>query len=960
MKIKNAKLKIFAIIAALVAETALVSCKKAQNFSEHKLSNGLTVFTAENHAVPLVYIEIAVKAGGVTQTKENAGLFHLYEHMMFKGNSLYPDAASVQRALSDMGCTNWNGTTGLNCVNYFITVPSDQLETGLAFWNAAIRSPLMKEDELEKEKKVVLSEIQGGLAEPGTIFSNYLISNLFPDEPYRLSPSGSADVVKDASVLQLRALQNKYYIPKNAALFVGGDIDEKEALNLIEKIWGSWSNNGNEAPAAGKQQSMTPFANTKFAVMPSDRVSPQIAEIEINFRGADADFDREDSYALDYMLNLLDDPDGIFKKTVAENQELCIPDVQYISSGYGTSRADSLISFSATVLEPEKDLPGRAKIFMDQILEKAIPAFLNDEELFTNVTKLKVEKSLENNDIWAAQTATGLLQQIRFWWTVTDSDYYKSYNKKVGNTKKQDVESVIQKYIIGKNPIVTILVNPEIYEKAKDEFAAAGFETVTAQNAFWWNNPKYAPDAALIAKEEKDAEENFKQDTQIYKPTSAGNADYSIQDELEVKQFTLKNGIPVYFKKQDSSQINSVTIAVRGGIARLTPETSGLEDSLFTMMASSSKKYDYAAHNTLEFETDSSIHSSSTRLGSMITLTAIDEHLFEALPYLTDGFLHPSYEDLVYQNLTTSLRQKIQSMLNSPESILGYEASKVFYKGHPYETKVGVRPESFENITVANMKKLHKEIMAPENIFVVAVGNANSGKLVSELNKTLGQLKATGGKVYKIPQIAPVTIKGEPVILTHPSAAGTGYVSRFFATPSITSPDYPAALLAASMYSTVMFNVVREHHGVCYTPGSYCGSGFAPIGEEYLFKLSNPESFVSAMEEARNYMLKGQLIESLDDDGNYIFSKISDRLQSYKNKYINSTYGSSATTGNIASTIVTNLLTYDDIFHDRKTDAEVMAVSEEDVMKAFKKYWVDEPSQWWLMVGPDMKDRIKF
>ncbi|MBQ4024852.1 MAG: insulinase family protein, partial [Treponema sp.] len=247
MKIKNAKLKIFAIIAALVAEAALVSCKKVQNFSEHKLSNGLTVFTAENHAVPLVYIEIAVKAGGVTQTKENAGLFHLYEHMMFKGNSLYPDAASVQRALSDMGCTNWNGTTGLNCVNYFITVPSDQLETGLAFWNAAIRSPLMKEDELEKEKKVVLSEIQGGLAEPGTIFSNYLISNLFPDEPYRLSPSGSADVVKDASVLQLRALQNKYYIPKNAALFVGGDIDEKEALNLIEKIWGSWSNNGNEA-----------------------------------------------------------------------------------------------------------------------------------------------------------------------------------------------------------------------------------------------------------------------------------------------------------------------------------------------------------------------------------------------------------------------------------------------------------------------------------------------------------------------------------------------------------------------------------------------------------------------------------------------------------------------------------------------------------------------------------------
>jgi zinc protease len=124
------------------------------NLYQYKLDNGLMLFVAENHAVPLAYIEIAVKCGAYTQTPETAGLFHLYEHMMFKGNSLYPNAAAVQDALSKLGVASWNGTTSLECVNYFFTIPSDKIEDGLNFWNSAIRFPLLDKRELENEKKL--------------------------------------------------------------------------------------------------------------------------------------------------------------------------------------------------------------------------------------------------------------------------------------------------------------------------------------------------------------------------------------------------------------------------------------------------------------------------------------------------------------------------------------------------------------------------------------------------------------------------------------------------------------------------------------------------------------------------------------------------------------------------------------------------------------------------------------
>ena len=54
-----------------------------QGLYRYKLGNGLELFVAENDSAPLAYIEIAVRAGAVTQTPENAGLFHLYEHMLF-------------------------------------------------------------------------------------------------------------------------------------------------------------------------------------------------------------------------------------------------------------------------------------------------------------------------------------------------------------------------------------------------------------------------------------------------------------------------------------------------------------------------------------------------------------------------------------------------------------------------------------------------------------------------------------------------------------------------------------------------------------------------------------------------------------------------------------------------------------------------------------------------------------
>jgi zinc protease len=119
------------------------------------LANGLEVIVVENHGVPLATIEIDVKNGSFTQTPEYEGLAHMYEHMFFRANSKYPEPNQFWDRASDLGAV-FNGTTQEERVNYYMTVPAEKLGDGIQLLATALRGPLFRRDELERERQVVI------------------------------------------------------------------------------------------------------------------------------------------------------------------------------------------------------------------------------------------------------------------------------------------------------------------------------------------------------------------------------------------------------------------------------------------------------------------------------------------------------------------------------------------------------------------------------------------------------------------------------------------------------------------------------------------------------------------------------------------------------------------------------------------------------------------------------------
>ncbi len=464
--------------------TAAAQETSEKGLYHYVLENGLELFVMENHAAPLAYIEIAVRAGGIAQTADTAGLFHLYEHMMFKGNSKYPTAAAVQRAMKNLGVASWNGSTANEFINYFFTVPSASLTEGLEFWSYAVREPLLDANELENEKKVVISEISAYHNDPSWIFQSAVSNTIFSDEPWKQDVAGSNELVASATVEDLLEIKNSFYLPNNAALFVGGDVDHNDVFEKVKNIYGSWEKG--DDPWKNNTIVSAKIEETQYLVQPHPQVSPQIAQVMVYFRGPDVAHNGEDTYIADAWGSLINSPLGRFKQSLIANPSFAIPDPSYVSIGYPTSRSHGLIQSVAIMLSPEQMMGQRAAYFAQVLSEEIALQIIEDPSFFTDTEYSDLSTRLIDSTIIRSEKPDSFLTNLRFWWAVSSTDYYFTYDKNVASTTQEQIASFTSTYLLHKPAVVVVLVNPELYAQQKSDYEMLGYKEITADSAFWW------------------------------------------------------------------------------------------------------------------------------------------------------------------------------------------------------------------------------------------------------------------------------------------------------------------------------------------------------------------------------------------------------------------------------------------------------------------------------------------
>ncbi len=202
-------------------------------FERFTLGNGLRVIVHQDTSTPMAVMNIMYDVGARDEDPSRTGFAHLFEHLMFGGSVNIP---SYDEPLQMAGGEN-NAYTTNDLTNYYITLPSENLET--AFWLESDRmlSLAFGEKSLDTQRKVVCEEFKEHyITKPYGDVWHKMRELAYQQHPYRWMTIGKdLSHIENASLEDVRAFFFKYYRPVNAILVVAGNVTTERVKELCAK-----------------------------------------------------------------------------------------------------------------------------------------------------------------------------------------------------------------------------------------------------------------------------------------------------------------------------------------------------------------------------------------------------------------------------------------------------------------------------------------------------------------------------------------------------------------------------------------------------------------------------------------------------------------------------------------------------------------------------------------------------
>jgi len=441
----HARLATFLALAFALLTPSVLMAQRAELekiIKRKVLSNGLEVIVVENHGVPLATIEVNVKNGSFTQPPEFAGLAHMYEHMFFRSNARYSEPESFVGRAGDLGAV-FNGTTSEERVNYYLTVSSDSLEGGIRFLASALLAPLFRQEELERERQVVIGEYDRNESSPFFRLNREMDKLLYPGNFSRKNIIGDRQVILTTTPEKMRTIQRKYYVPNNSVLIVSGDVDPQRVFAAAERELGSWQR-GPDPFASDPIPAIPPLTKNQGVVVEADVGA---VTVFLQWQGPSVGKDPKATYAADVFSDVLNDPGSNFQQRLVDSGLW-----QSMGVNYYTLNNVGPITISGQT-SPE-NLRKALAALEAEIRQFDDPGYFDRGELEAVKAHRAVTSAFDR------ERASGFAHTLGFWWSVADLEYYMGYVDNMAKQTIDDLRSYGSKYIVGKPRITGVLINP--------------------------------------------------------------------------------------------------------------------------------------------------------------------------------------------------------------------------------------------------------------------------------------------------------------------------------------------------------------------------------------------------------------------------------------------------------------------------------------------------------------------
>jgi zinc protease len=738
-------------------------------FEKFVLENGLQVIFHLDRKLPVVHVNQWFHVGSKNEKPGRTGFAHLFEHLMYQGsaNAKGEYFSYVEKAGANLHEGGVNGTTNEDRTNYFVTVPSQNLEYILWLESdriATLADSLTQKD-FENQREVVRNERRQGIEnQPYGRAFKLIAENLFPTgHPYSWPVIGSHEDLVAASMEDVKQFFRTYYTPNNLSLCIAGDFDPVRAKSLVEKYYGSLS----PGPALDRPGTALASLNGEKVVEVNDRIPQE----RVYMVWPSPKFFATDEAELSMASVIL--TDGLSSRL---NRKLV----------YDDQLCSNVVSFN--------DGGEIAGMFVVMATARAGSHLERIEEIVTDEIRRLAEKGPTVKELSRAQTKweydyiSGL---ERIGGMGGKADRLNAYNTYLGSpgkfaddflrhrcTSRDGIQKAIKHWLVNHNRLL-VRFHPE-----------QSGRSVTP-----------APDRARV-------------------PSLGTDRTFIVP---EVQSTRLENGLDVFVVERHDLPKVAVVLGTRAGSIGDPQEKMGVAQLTIQTIDRGTKSLTALDLEDALGDLGTSLNGLAAREFSYLSLDVLANNLGPAVAVLADVALHPSFPKSEFDREKELHLDSLNQDSNNPNAIVSRVRSILaFGQDHPYGRPVRGFPSSVRSIAREDVVRFHRSFWNPATSALVFAGDITLKQAADLARKNFQSWKADKPTTISIASPHPYDY-GKIYLVDRQDAAQTA-VSQILPGPSRLSDDYYPLTLADAVWGggfmTRLNLNLRENKGYTYGASS--------------------------------------------------------------------------------------------------------------------------------------------
>ena len=420
------KLLTLALSCALALIWCGIAAAAGPPAERYSLSNGAHLIVSEEHALPLVVVQMFIDAGSRRDPRGQEGVASLTADLLTEGTKTRT-ASEISRAFDFIGAS-YSTSADTDYAALTLTVLRKDFDSGLDLLADLLQHPSFPEAEVGRRREAALARIKASEDDPGQVAERAFVTTLFPGEPYGHEVIGTPGALGKLTRKEIVAFYTQHYRPEGSIITVVGDISAPELRDRMERALRDW-----------KKGAVAPFEYPAVAAAHAETVTVDKpitqASIILGQRGVGRG--NPDYYALQVMNYILGG--GGFSSRLLDNIRTKAGLAYSVASFFTVNSAPG--SFQVVVQtknQSTNDAIQRACSEIERIRQEPV----SDEEV--NDAKLYLTGSFPLKLDSDAKIA-GFLAQVEFF--NLGADYADTYVQRINAVTKADVQRVAQQYL---------------------------------------------------------------------------------------------------------------------------------------------------------------------------------------------------------------------------------------------------------------------------------------------------------------------------------------------------------------------------------------------------------------------------------------------------------------------------------------------------------------------------------